>query len=154
MQAAIGRRQLTKLEDWVSQRRDNAQALLAEACKHPAVVPTRLPDPARHAYYKAYIRLDLSRLTSGVSRSDIIAALIAEGVTCGSGSCPDMSREAAFKGINVKRDGELPNAHRLSRETIMLQVDHTLSAPETARVGRCLAEAVDRANLGSTDRTR
>lgn len=151
MQAAIGRRQLSKLEDWISQRRANAQALQGEACKHPAVLPMRLPDPASHAYYKAYVRLDLDRLSSGVSRSDIIAALTAEGIACGSGSCPDMSREGAFEGVEVKRDGELPNAYRLSRETIMFQVDHTLSAHETARIGRCLADVVDRANQGFTD---
>ncbi|MEM7666579.1 MAG: DegT/DnrJ/EryC1/StrS family aminotransferase [Pseudomonadota bacterium] len=143
MQAAIGRRQLAKLDGWLSQRRKNAQALLAEACKHPAVSPMRLPDAAEHAYYKAYVRLDLSRLTAGVSRSDIIAALMAEGIACGSGSCPDMSREGAFEDTDVKRDGDLSNAHRLAQETIMFQVDHTLSPSMTARVGRCLSEIVD-----------
>ncbi len=144
MQAAIGRRQLAKLDGWLLQRRENAQTLFAEACKHPAVSQMRLPQAVEHSYYKAYLRLDLSRLSTGVSRSDIIAALMAEGVTCGSGSCPDMSREGAFSRLDVKRDGNLPNAHRLAQETIMFQVDHTLSPTMTARVGRCLLEVISR----------
>ena len=142
MQAAIGRKQLAKLDDWLSQRRKNAQALLAEACKNSAVMPMRLPNAATHAYYKVYVRLDLSRLANGVSRSDIIAALISEGIMCGSGSCPDMSQEAAFGGQDIKRDGDLPGAHRLARETIMFQVDHTLSPEQTGYIGRRLAEVI------------
>ncbi|MDJ0978691.1 MAG: DegT/DnrJ/EryC1/StrS family aminotransferase [Erythrobacter sp.] len=149
MQAAIGRKQLAKLDRWVARRQKNAEALLTEACKAQAVRPMRLPDPARHAYYKAYARLDLERLPTSVSRPDIIAALMAEGITCGSGACPDMSREAAFDAMDVRRDGDLPNARRLARETIMFQVDHTLSAEQTAYVGRRLADIVNRYSSGS-----
>ncbi len=140
MQAAIGRKQLAKLDSWVARRRDNAQTLIEEACKSPAVSPMHLPQEATHAYYKAYVRLDLDRLSPGTSRSDIIARLMAEGIQCGSGSCPDMSREAAFDDQTVERDGDLLNARRLAKETIMFQVDHTLSPEQTAHVGRRLAE--------------
>jgi dTDP-4-amino-4,6-dideoxygalactose transaminase len=139
MQAAIGRKQLEKLDRWVERRRENAAALLEEACRSPAVMPMRLPAPARHAHYKAYVRMDLDRLSPDMPRSRIIAALQDKGIACGSGSCPDMSRERAFKEMDVTRDGSLANAHRLARETIMFQVDHTLSPEQTAWVGRCLA---------------
>jgi len=144
MQAAIGRRQLTKLDQWIAKRRANAMALLTEARRHPAVVPMQLPEQAQHAYYKCYIRLDLDLLPVGVSRSEIIEALHAEGISCGSGSCPDMTREKAFDMLDVRRDGNLPNADRLSRETIMFQVDHTLDASRTAWFGRCLANVLSR----------
>ncbi|WP_338240827.1 DegT/DnrJ/EryC1/StrS family aminotransferase [Aurantiacibacter hainanensis] len=144
MQAAIGRKQLAKLDTWLARRRENAEALLAEACKSPAVRPMQLPDAASHAYYKAYVRLDLDRLSADSSRSDIIGALMDEGITCGSGSCPDMSREAAFADLEVRRDGDLPNARRLESETVMFQVDHTLSPEQTAHIGRRLAEVADR----------
>lgn len=147
MQAAIGRRQLAKLDTWLARRRENASALLDEACKSPAVKPMRLPDAATHSYYKAYVRLDLSRLPANASRSDIIAALMAEGIACGSGSCPDMSREAAFADMDIKRDQDLPNAHRLAQETIMFQVDHTLSPEQTGYVGRRLAEIVNQHSI-------
>lgn len=144
MQAAIGRKQLAKLDGWLAQRRGNAEALLAEACKSEAVMPMRVPDEAQSSYYKAYVRLDLSRLAPGRSRSDIVADLIGEGITCGSGSCPDMSMEVALDDIDFRRDGDLPKAHQLGRETIMFQVDHTLSPTQTAYVGRRLAEIADR----------
>jgi len=148
MQAAIGRRQLAKLDQWVAQRRENARALLKEACRSPAVRPMRLPDQAHHAYYKCYVRLNLERLSENVSRSDIIAALMSENINCGSGSCPDMSREAAFAGRDIKRDGELASAQQLARETIMFQVDHTLSSDQTAHVGRSLVRVLDRYTPG------
>ena len=144
MQAAIGRKQLAKVDTWLRQRRENAQALLAEACQSPAVLPMRLPGKAQHAYYKAYVRLDLERLLTGASRSDIIGTLLTEGIACGSGSCPAMSREPAFEDLEVRCDADLPNAHRLAGETIMFQVDHTLCAEQTAHVGRRLAEVVNR----------
>ena len=143
MQAAIGRRQLVKLDQWVVTRRSNASALLAEAVKHPAIVPVSAPQQADHAYYKCYIRLDYDLLPTSVSRSDIVAALQAQGIACGSGSCPDMSQESAFANLSIRRDGNLPNAVKLARETIMFQVDHTLTTAQTPWIGRCLADAVE-----------
>ncbi len=143
MQAAIGRRQLSKLDKWLSQRRENAEAFLSAACESEVVTPMRLPAEAKHAYYKAYIRLDLSFLPPDLSRREIVSALMLEGIMCGSGSCPDMSKEGALLDRDVKRDGDLPNAHRLARETMMFQVDHTLSSDQTAQFGRRLAEIAD-----------
>lgn len=147
MQAAIGSRQLAKLDTWVEQRRANAESLLSEACKHPAVLPMRVPGTADHAYYKCYVRLDLDALPAGVSRSDVVGALMAEGVACGSGSCPDMSREGAFKQLDVRIDGELAGAHKVALETVMFQVDHTLSPKETARFGRTLLQVIERLEM-------
>ena len=144
MQAAIGRRQLAKLDDWVARRRENAECLLIEACRHAAVRPMRLPDAAEHAYYKCYVRLDLEALPAGISRSDVVGALMAEGIACGSGSCPDMSREGAFKDLEIRIDGELAAAHAVALETLMFQVDHTLSPEDTARFGRSLVRVIER----------
>ncbi|MHA7819590.1 MAG: DegT/DnrJ/EryC1/StrS family aminotransferase [Erythrobacter sp.] len=148
MQAAIGRKQLGKLDDWVSRRRENAKAFLREASKSPVVMPMRLPNEAEHAYYKVYIRLDLSLLPADITRSDLITALMFEGIMCGSGSCPDMSREAALDDWDIKRDGDLSSAHRLARETMMFQVDHTFSTEHTAHFGRRLAEIADMHMVG------
>lgn len=140
MQAAIGRRQLGKLDDWVAQRRENAEAFLAEACRSPAIMPMRLPREASHAYYKAYVRLNRDHVPADIARSKIVARLMDEGIMCGSGSCPDMSREAALRKRRVRRDGNLPNAYRIAAETMMFQVDHTFSPRQTAFFGRRLAE--------------
>ena len=142
MQAAIGRRQLAKLDGWVSDRRANAQALLTEACEHPAVRAMVVPDHAGHAYYKCYVTLDFDRLPTGVTRSDVVGQLLAQGIACGSGSCPDMSREGAFETIDFRRDRALDHAHELAERTIMFQVDPTLGTDQTAGFGKSLVRVL------------
>ncbi|KWV92897.1 DegT/DnrJ/EryC1/StrS aminotransferase family protein [Erythrobacter sp. YT30] len=143
MQAAIGRLQLKKLDDWVARRRENACALVEEATKHPAVSSMNVPDHAFHTFYKCYVLLDLQLLPEGVSRSMVLAALMAEGIACGSGSCPDMSREGAFSDLEVRRDGDLAASHEMAARTIMFQVDHTLTPEDTARYGRALVRVLN-----------
>ena len=144
MQAAIGRAQLRKLLSWLDQRRRNAQALIKEACRHPAIAPLHLPDEAEHAYYKCYLRLDPDALAGSVDRPAILAMLHADGIACGSGSCPDMSREGAFADVLARRDGELAVAQDLGRRTIMFPVDHTLEERDMRAIGRRLVEIVER----------
>lgn len=148
MQAAIGRLQLSKLDDWVAQRRENACALIEEATKHPAVAGMNVPDHAFHAFYKCYVLLDLEKLPSGIARSDVIGALMDEGIACGSGSCPDMSREGAFSDLEVRRDGSLAASHAMAERTIMFQVDHTLNPQDTARYGSALVDVLNRLGNG------
>lgn len=143
MQAAIGRAQLRKLPSWLDQRCRNAQALIEESCRHPAVAPLHLPDEAEHAYYKCYLRLDPDALARSVDRPAILAMLHADGIACGSGSCPDMSREGAFADVPVRRDGELAIAQNLGRRTIMFPVDHTLDECDMRAIGRRIVEIVE-----------
>lgn len=149
MQAAIGRLQLAKLDQWVAQRRENACALVEEATKHPAVSGMNVPDHAFHAFYKCYVLLDLDMLPEGVTRSNVLGALMAEGIACGSGSCPDMSREGAFSDLVVRRDGDLAASHAMAERTIMFQVDHTLAREDTALYGRALVMVLER--LGQSE---
>ncbi|MEL7197047.1 MAG: DegT/DnrJ/EryC1/StrS family aminotransferase [Pseudomonadota bacterium] len=143
MQAAIGRAQLAKLDTWVAQRRENACALVEEATKHLAVSSMAVPDHAFHAFYKCYVLLDLEQIPSGVTRSDILVKLMAQGIACGSGSCPDMSREGAFSDLEVRRDGDLAASHEMAARTIMFQVDHTLTREDAAGYGRALVDVLN-----------
>ena len=76
-------------------------------------------------------------------RGHIIADLMASGIPCGSGSCPDMSQELALKPFGCSRDGELASAHALGERTLALQVDHTLDQNDMKRI----ADAVLRISL-------
>lgn len=143
MQAAIGRVQLRKLPGWLARRRANA-AQLAEALQD---LPGLIIDPVKFfcepAWYKFYARIDPARLPPRVSRSSVLAALTAQGIQCGSGSCPDMSREGAFATMNPPRDGDLPVAQELGERTIMVPVDHLLDSDDmdaiSAAFGKILA---------------
>lgn len=150
MQAAIGRLQLSKLDAWVAQRRENACALIEEATKHPAVSGMTVPGHAFHTFYKCYVLLDLDLMPNGISRSDVLAALMAQGIACGSGSCPDMSREGAFADLEVRRDGDLAASHEMATRTIMFQVDHTLTRNDTAQFGRALVNVLNDLGKGES----
>ena len=144
MQAAIGRAQLRKLPVWLEQRRRNAQALIEAASRHPAITRMHLPAKAEHAYYKCYLRLEPDAFPQSMNRPTILAILHADGITCGSGSCPDMSREGAFADVAVRKDGELPMARDLGQRTIMFPVDHTLDEEGSRAIGTRLVEVIER----------
>ena len=124
IQAAIGRLQLRKLEQWVTQRRANV-LLLNEAFKDLGAFRLTLPpENVHHAYYKYYAFVRPERLRSNWSRDRILAALQAEGIPGWSGSCPEIYLE---KAIARKGQAVLPVARALGETSIMLPVHPTLS---------------------------
>jgi len=140
-QSAIGRVQLRKLPGWIAQRRANAACLSQMLSALPAVIVDPVPEHAGHAWYKYNLRLDPTALPSGMTRSDVIAALIAAGIRqTGSGSCPDMSREAAFADRPARRDGDLPNANALGACSLMFPVDHLLNESDMQAIGTAMAD--------------
>lgn len=144
MQAAIGRRQLAKLPGWLRQRQANAAALMQGLGRFPAVVLPDIPPDVSHAFYKFYLQLRPDRLPRGLTVAEVIAGLNDLGVACGSGACPDMSREAAFANGQPARDGDLPVARAVAARSVMLPVDHLLGAADMAAIvrafGRVLCE--------------
>jgi dTDP-4-amino-4,6-dideoxygalactose transaminase len=138
MQAAIGRVQLTKLPKWLAQRRANADCLTQVVSGIPGIIVDRDEAATRSAFYKFYIRVDESKTPGNKTRSEIISGLMRLGIQCGSGSCPDMSQEAAFRDRIPRRDGQLENANRLGATTIMFPVDHLLDAGDMLAIADAL----------------
>lgn len=139
VQAAIGRRQLVKLPRWLRQRAANAAVLHAALRDHPAIQIPRVPARLTHAWYKFNVQI---RRAGMVGIDDVVAALREQGVTCGPGSCPDMSREAAFGACRPRTDGALPVAARVGARNLMLAVDHLFDADDMVRVAAALRTAV------------
>ncbi|MGB5778532.1 MAG: polysaccharide biosynthesis protein [Allopontixanthobacter sediminis] len=143
LQAAIGRVQLRKLPGWLAARSRNA-ALLSEMLENHRLIKTpRPPANIRHAWYKYYVMLADGIERPAVERGRIIESLIAQGIPCGSGSCPDMSRELGVSSCHPRRDGELATARRVGERTIMLAVDHTLGPKDMECIARTLGELVE-----------
>lgn len=140
MQAAIGRVQLRKLPGWLAARRANAQALSEMLAGHPLLMVPEVPADITHAFYKFYLLLRPELTDPETRRSKMIAQLMASGIPCGTGSCPDMSLEAGLKDVDCERDGALANAHALGRRTLMLLVDHTLDRDDMAQMAQALWE--------------
>jgi dTDP-4-amino-4,6-dideoxygalactose transaminase len=126
MQAAIGRRQLTKLPAWLAARRRHARLLDGALEGTPGLILR--PQPARHghAYYKFYAFVDPERLVPGWSRQRIIAAVSAEGIPCAEGSCSEMYLERAFVDAGLAPAERLPVARERGETSLMFMVHPTL----------------------------
>ena len=126
MQAAIGRRQLKKLPDWVAARRRNA-AILTEAFSGIAGLRvTPPPENVRHAYYKYYVFVRPEKLKVGWDRDRIMNAVVAGRAPCFSGSCSEVYLEKAFDGDGLRPVKRLPVARELGETSLMFLVHPTL----------------------------
>jgi dTDP-4-amino-4,6-dideoxygalactose transaminase len=147
MQAAIGRVQLGKLDDWIERRRRNA-ALLEEILA--PLEALHVPRPAAHeshARYRFYFFVHPERLRPGQDRDAIMSALQADGVPCAQGSCPEIYREAAFRDTDMAPPRRLPVARQLAETALTLPVHHTLDADEVRAMGERVATTVRAASI-------
>lgn len=96
-QAAIGRAQLKKLDDWVDRRNAIAHGLDVVATEYSAVRVATSPIGVRHAKYKHYLYVRSNGLNPGWSRDVIIKELNDLGTPCYPGSCSEVYREEAFE---------------------------------------------------------
>lgn len=140
MQAAIGLAQLAKLPRWLATRARNAALLRDGLTGHPLIRLPDIPDHIDHAWYKFYFRLNMDAMAPGRKAMDLIAALQAAGIPCGSGSCPDMTREAAFAAAPPRKDGELDAATALGEQCVMLPVDHLLDEADMRVMARTIVQ--------------
>lgn len=146
VQAAVGRRQLAKLDEWVEARRRNAAAL-SEGLAGVDGLRLTVPGPEiRHSFYKFYAFLDVERLKPGWTQARVIEAVAAEGVPCFAGSCSEIYREQAFVRAGLGPRAPLPNARALGETSLMLLVHPTLHERDmrdaSTAVRKVLAEAV------------
>lgn len=126
VQAAIGTKQVAKLDDWIATRHRHADRL-NDALENVAGI--RVARPAtniKHAYYKYYCFISQEALNSDWDRDKILDALWAEGIPCGSGSCSEVYKEKAFEGTGFLPQEDLPVASKLGEISIMLMVHPTL----------------------------
>ncbi|NOZ52972.1 MAG: DegT/DnrJ/EryC1/StrS aminotransferase family protein [Gammaproteobacteria bacterium] len=127
MQAAIGRIQLRKLDDWVEKRRENAATLSACFKNIQALRVTEPPPEIGHAYYKFYCFIQPEKLKKEWSRGRILQAINDIGVPCYSGSCSEVYLETAFVKIGLQPKERLLVAKQLGETSLMFLVHPTLS---------------------------
>ena len=135
MQAAIGRVMLKKLDEWVEKRRRLADILTEGFNEMPALRVTLPPENIYHSYYKYYVFVRPEKLKPSWNRDRILMELEKRGVPCGTGVCPEIYLEEAFKNCNYKlgimdyelKDGRLPVAKELGETSLMFMVHPTLT---------------------------
>lgn len=145
MQAALGRIQLRRLPDWHARRLANAERIWRCARGLPGLRVPELPADIEHAAYKCYLFVEPQRLKDGWDRERILAEIVARGVPCFSGSCPELYLEKAFEGTPWRPAGRLPVARELGETSLMFLVHPTLSAAEIERTCTVLAAVMDEA---------
>lgn len=142
MQAAIGRRQLAKLDGWIQRRTRNAAFLEAGLKGIPGIVTVAMPDWAEPAYYKYYVFVDPTKLLEGWDRTRIVDSIVAEGVPCFVGSCGEIYREKAFSQACLGPAERLPEAMRQGETSLMFLVHPTLDEPEMRDVCRAVKKVM------------
>jgi len=127
MQAAIGRRQLKKLSDWVKIRRRNAAILQENFSGIKSFRVTLPPADIYHSYYKYYVFVQPEKLKDGWNRDRILNCILKQGAPCFSGSCSEVYLEKAFDENNLRPAERMHIAKELGETSLMFLVHPTLS---------------------------
>jgi dTDP-4-amino-4,6-dideoxygalactose transaminase len=144
VQAAVGRRQLGKVDGWVQRRRGHAAALRAALLEVPGL---RLPPHApgiEPSWYRFYLHVRPELLSSGWHRDRIVQAIVAEGVPCSFGGCTEIHREGAFRRIGAAVPA-LPIAGELGRTSLALLVHPTLEEEDIADTATAVRKVMNTA---------
>ncbi|PCK33600.1 DegT/DnrJ/EryC1/StrS family aminotransferase [Pseudoalteromonas piscicida] len=147
MQAAIGRIQLTRMQNWTLKRQQNGQAIDEVAKQFDVVRTVKIPDYIEHAEYKHYIFVQPQYLAEGWSRDRIVDEMVKRGVPCFQGSCSEVYLEKAFDNTPWRPKQRLSNAVELGETSLMLLVHPTLTKQEMIKTTTVLSEVLALAQL-------
>jgi dTDP-4-amino-4,6-dideoxygalactose transaminase len=134
VQAAIGRKQLSKLGDWHLRRNRNAAILSQHFQNVPALRVLEPPAEVGHAYYKYDVFLRPKALKDNWSRDRIMSEINSRGVPCFSGSCSEVYLEKAFDAEDVRPRKRLPVARELGATGLTFLVHPTLGDEDMEEV--------------------
>jgi len=133
MQAAIGRIQLSRMDDWHAKRNHNAKIIMATLAKFPKLIYlSKIDDQVEHAWYKLYAYVQINGLVNNWSRDRIVEEINQLGVPCFSGSCSEIYLEKAFDQ-KFRPKQRLKNARLLGETSMMFLVHPTLSSENLER---------------------
>jgi dTDP-4-amino-4,6-dideoxygalactose transaminase len=141
MQSALGRYQLTKLDEWLVQRTQNAQVLMALESDFPVLKFQKPPTHMTCAYYKLPATLELGDATTSTDRDNVMRDLNERGIPCFSTPCPEIYMEIAFAEHSA-RDNPLPNAKSLGEKTLQFLVHPTLTLEHMRMKSKVIGEVL------------
>ena len=142
VQAAIGRRQLQKLDQWVALRRRNARLIDAALAEVPGLAVHVPPPGFDHAYYKYCALLEPAHLRPDWSLQRVVQAINAEGIACQVTTFSEIYLERAFADQGLAPSSRLPNARRLSETGMLFMVHPTLTERDIRDTGDAIAKVM------------
>ena len=119
MQAAIGRIQLSRMQEWTAKRQLNGKAIDNAVSDLNVVRTVQVLDYIEHAEYKHYLFVQPENLKEGWTRDNIIDAIIEQGVPAYQGSCSEVYLEKAFDNTPWRPKERLKNAVVLGETSLM-----------------------------------
>jgi dTDP-4-amino-4,6-dideoxygalactose transaminase len=145
LQAAIGIRQLDKLDGWVKARTRNAAQWRRELAAVTSLAFAQPDARFRHAYYRAIALLQPERLNLGggslaQAHTALLARLAAANVPVTAGGCPEIYREALFAGYEIPTR---PVAHLIGQRSLAFPVHPTLSSNSIGRYASRVASEIN-----------
>lgn len=142
-QAAIGRVQLGKLDQWRARRQHNAMLLRQGLSAMPALRMPAPPQHVEHAYYKfnLFVRPEALRDPEH-GRNALVSAAQSLGLPLSVGPCAEVYREQAFAPILGARPPHRPTASKAAATSLMLPVHPTLEDRHVQRMSELLCELV------------
>lgn len=145
MQAAIGRHQLTNLEESIELRNRNAGLFIEQLDGLDALRIPVVAEGDRHAYYKFYVYVEPDALKPGWNRDRLQQEIGAAGVPVTSGSCSEIYLERAFIDAGLGPSERLPVAKELGETSLMFQVHPTLDPEVVSEAAGIVADIVKQA---------
>lgn len=160
MQAAIGRIQLGRMQEWSGKRRKNALLILNTCRKFPAFYSPIFSCNqcetcncetfdnvlgCKHAFYKCYVYVRPNALANGWTRDRIIDAISSEGVPCYQGSCSEVYLEKAFDNKEWRPILPLLNAKTLGETSLMFLVHPNLTDAEIQKTCKVIKQVMSSA---------
>ena len=150
VQAAIGRIQLRNLEVTIRQRRSNAELLFSILNQSDIFVRNFktmwTPDKnVRSVFYRFYIRILDSVDQPEELRTRIIEALADRGIPIFVGSCSEIYREKVFASVAPRH--RFRAAESLSKATIAMCVDQTISSSQIRLLGESFISVIKRLGI-------
>jgi perosamine synthetase len=132
IQAAIGLVQLAKLNAMVARRRELAARYRAELSDVDGLTTVADPPYGRSNFQSFWVLLDEG---FGSGRDEVLAGLAAAGISARRGIMA-AHLEPAYAGSPAAGSvaGELPVTERLTRDSLILPLYHTLTEPEQEHV--------------------
>lgn len=151
IQAAIGRIQLRRMQEWHVKRLSYARRIWETASRLPGLRVPAVPEEIEHAAYKCYVYVEPERLAPGWSRDRIVEEVLARGVPCYTGTCSEIYLEKAFDGTGWRPSKRLPVARELGETSLMFLVHPTLSEAEITKTCEVLTEVIHLATGSDLD---
>lgn len=158
MQAAIGRIQLRRMEEWTDIRTHNADAICAalEPFSGPGGVLRSLAATTdlirgkgrtRHAFYRLYAHVRPENLAAGWDRDRIVSEINDRRVPCYQGVCPEVYLEKAFDNTGWRPAGRLASARKLGETSLMFLVHPGLTKAEIGKTTAVVREVLRLASV-------